>query len=851
MVSLFTFAVIYISGGLTFLPVVLLLAYWFASAEVYSSDKDPVSRYPKEHYHETDFESGKKGWIRLTNHAQSALGNGNGSKLMAGLQAYMTNNNGKDVKRPKDLVYGVLKHGTLFLYESENQLDCKMIIPVHDYTVSIFPEGMRDHELFNRSTAIRLKPKHGRAQTMLDEQKKPHMQTIVKSKTDSELDVNGPDEHWALDKDIYLMCARPIDKEDWYFSLIYASGFMADDPFTHIETIDATRFDTHAMQDLITTLQKDPDHRHVQWLNAILGRIFLGLYKTDKVQRLFQEKITKKAKKMKRPAFLDEIHVQTVKFGQNIPYFTQPKLLGLTMDGALEAEAQVDYAGGLCVVIETDFHWTYSSRMKPIRVHLVLSVTLKQLVGKMKFKIKAPPTNRYWLGFYEMPKLELAIKPIVSDKQIKLNMVTNAIESKIREVLAETMVLPNMDDFTFCDTDGKGGIFGDRVPRSDDASDTSSLEIKGEQLTPTVNKPSSVKSTPPPAKPARRRSGSEQPIEANNLLSHPIQTEVSKSSPDLLSARSRPSTDDDASQTRETASATSAEALGGDHSSDSSSSQSIPSSSQSSGRWAGLAMRRKKARSSVDGESISEREDEESSKPSTDANSTARSIGASSRKGFFSKLGDDAKRGSLYQKAETFWQRGKEMTRELRDKEDKSGRRLSIARRFSQSSAVSESREQLEGHKPRATEEREEEEEKQVTEALVAPEKDSKPIEAIASDKPTGQEPVAQEEPKADETQRGRPATTPPLPPRTRAGSTASTASDTERISRNRPLPPPPASAPPTAPPPPPPPRKADTKPPLPPRIIKEDESRESKPPVPPRPSNTTQDARPLESAEC
>ncbi|KAI9488890.1 putative integral membrane protein conserved region-domain-containing protein, partial [Zychaea mexicana] len=316
----------------------------------------------------------------------------------------------------KDLCYGVLKHGTLFVYESDKMLECKMIIPVHDFSVSIYPEDKRDPELFNKSTAIR------------------------------------------LHQDFYLYCGRAIDKEDWYFALISASNFMADSP-----TLNSKQFDMDAMQNLIRNIHHDPSSRQMQWMNAILGRVFLGMYKTDKVHKFFEQKITKKVSKMKRPMFIDAIAVHRVQVGHAIPYLNNPKLLSLSLDGSLTAEAQVDYEGGLCVEIETGFLWSYSSRMKPIRVNLILSVTLKKLSGRFMFKIKAPPTNRYWIGFYEPPVMDLVIKPIVSDKQIKLQVVTNAIESKIREVIAETMVLPNMDDFVFCDSDGKGGMFDDGV----------------------------------------------------------------------------------------------------------------------------------------------------------------------------------------------------------------------------------------------------------------------------------------------------------------------------------------------------------------------------------------------------
>jgi hypothetical protein len=195
------------------------------------------------------------------------------------------------------------------------------------------------------------------------------------------------------------------------------------------------------------------------------------------MEKQFEERILKKVKSVKLPSFLGDIKVESVDIGQSIPFITQPKLLSMSPEGDMLVEANVDYAGGLRVVIKTDFHWTYSSLMKPISLPLVLSVSLKSIKGKFQLKIKPPPTNRLWFGFYSMPEMDWEITPIVSDKQIKLSMVRNAIQSKIREFMMEVLVLPNMDDISFYPSDGRGGIFGERVPKTS-ASSYSSPDIK-------------------------------------------------------------------------------------------------------------------------------------------------------------------------------------------------------------------------------------------------------------------------------------------------------------------------------------------------------------------------------------
>lgn len=64
----------------------------------------------------------------------------------------------------------------------------------------------------------------------------------------------------------------------------------------------------------------------------------------------------------------------------------------------------------------------------------------------MLLKIKPPPSDRLWLGFYDMPQMELAIEPLVSTRAVKWSLVTSVIEKRINESLEEYLVLPNMEE---------------------------------------------------------------------------------------------------------------------------------------------------------------------------------------------------------------------------------------------------------------------------------------------------------------------------------------------------------------------------------------------------------------------
>lgn len=467
MISLKVFLIIYFLGGITLVPlgfgIALFLIWLFhqhlppifhnkdAAGEgqpLLPDEKNDIVEQPQ-----PEGRQYRRGWIRIRREFQPDDSTGS---IISGIQSYVSGKNAQ--KKRKEKYFALLKFGTLFLFDSESQTECKLVIPIHSYKASIYPEHLPDHEVFARPNAIKLTRTHA--------SKEADKVTLASSPVADHKKQTSDEEEFSAEDEFYVFCDRPVDKEDWYFAFLEASNTMPADPtIPNIEYVDNTRFDQIALNQLIKTLQEDSSHRHAQWLNAILGRIFLSVYKTDRINELIYHKVSKKAKTVKRPGFIGEISVQNVKPGHSLPYITRPKLLSLSQSGELQAQANIHYAGSFRLEIATDITWSYSSMMKPIKVHVVLSVMLKKLTGKILVKIKAPPTNRIWIGFYEPPQMDWKIEPVVSDKPIKLSMVTNAIESKIREFMIENMVLPNMDDFPFFETDGLGAIFGEKTER--------------------------------------------------------------------------------------------------------------------------------------------------------------------------------------------------------------------------------------------------------------------------------------------------------------------------------------------------------------------------------------------------
>ncbi|KAI8643254.1 putative integral membrane protein conserved region-domain-containing protein [Parasitella parasitica] len=453
----------YVVGGITFIPIILIICY-ILSKYIGSTAINPAQQpsdtleqqFHKDHLVEHS-QFYKVGWLHVIRDAQatskgSSIGgivksylSGSGGKTATATinEEYSSNNLSMTADNSSNSFYyfAVLKFNTLYLYDSELQLDCKGVINVSNHQIQVYPHGLKDHELFSKSSRIQLKKK---------------MSNMYQENQQQEY---------------YLHCNRCVDKEDWFIALLRASKLEltssqhGEPPTKDLQRSleNSTQFDQDAMNHLISTIHSDPSHFELQWFNALLGRIFLGIYKTDRTKSFFYNKILKKIEKLnaRRPPFLEEISLRSVDGGHAAPQITKPRFIHLSPQGEYTGDVQLFYDGHFRVELETVLKWKYSDRLPPIRIDLVLAITLKSIEGKMMIKIKEPPTNRAWMGFYKKPKMEWVVEPVVWEKRIGYSLVSKAIKTKIEEIFTETMVLPNMDDMVFFQTEGgAGGIFG-------------------------------------------------------------------------------------------------------------------------------------------------------------------------------------------------------------------------------------------------------------------------------------------------------------------------------------------------------------------------------------------------------
>ncbi|KAF9513893.1 hypothetical protein BS47DRAFT_910639 [Hydnum rufescens UP504] len=355
--------------------------------------------------------------------------------------------------------------------------DCWAAIELSSYDVSLHPDGGLDGELFARRNAIELRLKPSAEDE--EEVKLPSLPKNIKLGDDSDASseqqqveqfletISGswpseppetahapaPADDALFDrtKPWFIFVKSNTRMEDWYLALVHhslhPSGTPPLQPLVPI-------FTTDDMETLVSTLDSQPDPIPMRWLNALLGRLFFGVYKTASIEEYIISRTMRKLSKIKRPSFLNDIVVREASVGNVAPLFSKPMLKELTKEGEASVELGFHYKGEVRLTVQATASINLGSRFKSYTVKLVLAIVIKELQGNVLVRLKSPPSNRIWYGFTSMPKLELEVVPVVSDRQIKWSMVLKPIESMLRDVVQDSIVLPNMDDIPFFNTQG-------------------------------------------------------------------------------------------------------------------------------------------------------------------------------------------------------------------------------------------------------------------------------------------------------------------------------------------------------------------------------------------------------------
>nr|QIA97812.1 hypothetical protein [Teratosphaeria destructans] len=346
--------------------------------------------------------------------------------------------------------YIILRHGHLMLYDSAAQMEVRHVISLahHAIALSEGPGGhdeeapMKEADLFIKRTAIVLTP------TTLPAGREQQQPAAM-----------------SQPRPFYLFSSSCSEKEDFYHALLTTRN-----PPPIARSIGA--------EDIIklqSTLHATAMTAETRAFNAMVGRVFLALYRTPLIENLVRSKIEKKIARVQKPAFIASLDVKSIDLGNSAPVISNPRLRDINISGDTTIALDIRYNGGVKVVISALAKLDLGPRFKTRTVDLMLATSLRRLQGHMLFRVKAPPSNRIWFCFDTIPEMDIKVEPIVSQRQITYTFILRAIEERIRGVVGETLVKPNWDDVPFFDTSDqavRGGIWSDEGTLPSDANES-------------------------------------------------------------------------------------------------------------------------------------------------------------------------------------------------------------------------------------------------------------------------------------------------------------------------------------------------------------------------------------------
>lgn len=490
------FFIVYLLGGLTFLPGLCALLVYIhlqleklkelaeknARNELLCKDVDPNLK-AGEVLDPIGVNVSKRGWITVTKEYYY-----HHTELQTPPIASETAKQDSNNTPPKDLnesqipqrsqlrkrhkFYGVLKHGNLFLYKDDSpHSDLVHAISLQKSFVTMWPRDpkkeMSDSSLFTKRTCISIL-KTGLVS--IDEEGKlvfnPSINAIQSGEEDGKQSSQQSSSNLSSNT-YFLYFDNNSEKEDWYFKLIDSSKSNDEknnneDPLSPNTSAKTAHLNTRDMLYLIQSLNSTEGQLTTKWFNALIGRLFLALQQTNKLNEVLYAKIYKKLTNINKPGFLDDLVVKKVDVGTSAPMITHPELRELTPEGEMKIAMNLRYTGNISVIITTNIGINLGSHFKQREVSVQLSITLKELSGPLLIIMKPPPSNRIWYGFETDPYMNLDIEPMVSSSKISYNMVTNMIKGKFAEAIKESLVMPFMDDIVFYDTDHdvfRGGVW--------------------------------------------------------------------------------------------------------------------------------------------------------------------------------------------------------------------------------------------------------------------------------------------------------------------------------------------------------------------------------------------------------
>ncbi|CCH61864.1 hypothetical protein TBLA_0F03260 [Henningerozyma blattae CBS 6284] len=495
MISFKAFLAIYLFGGITFLPLALIAAYFIhKQLKTIQLQEENQLQETKNAEDERllfekvspDFKVGnieeakgvevtQKGWLSVTKvyyyHSSDFMDmiNKNDPNLVVDISNHTINDEivpERSQLKKKNKFFAILRHGNLFLYRDDNEKNSHLVhaITLQNSFVTLWPRNPNnessDGSLFTKRTCISI---IRNTDELIDKStNKLNFDSLTNNSSVTS------DSTPSSSNQFFLYFDNNTEKEDWYFKLINASKNNKTkqkniNPLLDSNlTANTAHLNTRDMLYLIQTLNSTEGQLSTKWLNALIGRIFLSLQQTNTLNDLLRDKLYKKLTKINTPGFLDDFVIEKVDVGNAAPMITNPKLFELSPDGLTKIGFDLIYKGNLTLRIATKAQINLGSRFKQRTISIKLEVKLKEMSGPILIMIKPPPSNRIWYTFQSEPTIDIDVEPIVSSNKLNYNVVTNTIKSKFAVAIKESLVYPFFDDNVFYTTQDdifRGGIW--------------------------------------------------------------------------------------------------------------------------------------------------------------------------------------------------------------------------------------------------------------------------------------------------------------------------------------------------------------------------------------------------------
>lgn len=460
----------YLVGGVTFVPLVCTLLYAFNRWQRAQATRAAAAAFPMEGINEDEIDPSfvdatAEGWIQVSHSLKWLAEKGpvdpddemdepvvdadvadDGAQFES--PPSPSNTAGLNAHVAEARYWAVIGEGRMRLYADELRGKLLHSFNLKKYLAVLWPLDAREYQLFYRKYPI----------------------CFIQREREESVPEMRAGAALALPGALYFYARNSSEKEDIYFALLEGMRRSPDialpyerDPHYAAKLLLPTMEDNLALQ---STVWDHDAPVKTRWINGLLGRIFLSIKDTAKVQTYLQHKFSYKLSRAasSASAFVGEVTVSDVSCGSSVPFFTEIHLRQLATDGNLVIDGDMIYNGGFSLKISALLRIGISS-VKTVEIPVKLSLVLKSLRGRIVLRIKPPPSTRIWYSFDEMPTVDLQIDPVVGDTQLSYSFVQNYIKAKVMETLRETMVLPNMDDISFYDTAEefyRGGIWDHR-----------------------------------------------------------------------------------------------------------------------------------------------------------------------------------------------------------------------------------------------------------------------------------------------------------------------------------------------------------------------------------------------------